>query len=141
MKIPREIIDNSENNTLVDFLNATLEDIPTTNLDIATAFFNLRAYELVRENLESVTRFRLLLGTLPEFSNDDTLGDVLLREIRREIEELPLSREANETIIQCIAFLQRTVWKYGCQIHFSMEKHIFSMIGLSSDLRILPVQD
>ncbi len=55
MKIPREIIDNSENNTLVDFLNATLEDIPTTNLDIATAFFNLRAYELVRENLESVT--------------------------------------------------------------------------------------
>ena len=107
MKIPREIIDNSENNTLVDFLNDTLEDIPSTNLDIATAFFNLRAYELLRENLDSVTRFRLLLGTPPEFSNDNTLGDVLLREIRLEIEELPLSREANETIAQCIVFLQK----------------------------------
>ncbi len=107
MPIPQEIIDNSEGNTLADFLNATLKDIPSSHIDIATAFFNIRAYELVKDNLGKVSRFRLLLGTVPELRYNTTLGDVLLEEMRKEIEGLPLTRNASDTVRQCIAFLQQ----------------------------------
>ena len=107
MPIPQEIIDNSQGNTLADFLNTTLKDIPSSHLDIATAFFNLRAYELVKDNLDGVTKFRLLLGTPPEFENDSTLGNILLTAVKREIEGLPLTKDASDTIAQCISFLKK----------------------------------
>jgi hypothetical protein len=37
MPIPKEIIDNSEGNKLVSFLNNVLKENPKTNFDIATA--------------------------------------------------------------------------------------------------------
>jgi len=37
--IPKEIIDNSEGNTLIGFLHGVFEQQPKTNVDIATAFF------------------------------------------------------------------------------------------------------
>jgi len=40
MSIPKEIIDNSEGNKLISFLNKTLKENPQTKFDIATAFFN-----------------------------------------------------------------------------------------------------
>ena len=40
MPILPQIIDNSEGNTLVSFLNLVLKENPNANLDIATAFFN-----------------------------------------------------------------------------------------------------
>jgi hypothetical protein len=76
--IPKKIIDNSDVK-LSTFLNSILEEIPNTNFDIATAFFNLQAYAYVKDNIQGVKRFRLLLGKAPEIKNDDTLGYVLCR--------------------------------------------------------------
>ena len=92
--IPKKIIDNSDVK-LAAFLNSVLEEIPNSQFDIATAFFNIQAYGFIKDNIQEVKRFRLLLGKAPEIRNDNTLGDVLLGMIREEVEGFDLSREKN----------------------------------------------
>ncbi|HCX90394.1 MAG: hypothetical protein COW04_02485 [Deltaproteobacteria bacterium CG12_big_fil_rev_8_21_14_0_65_43_10] len=58
---PKKIIDNSDVR-LSAFLNSVLEEIPNTQFDIATAFFNIQAYALIENNIQGVKGFRLLLG-------------------------------------------------------------------------------
>jgi len=103
----KEIIDNSEGNKLISFLNNELKDNPKTNFDIATAFFNIQAFAMVKDNLKDVKRFRLLLGKTPEIENEKTLGDVLLYEIRKEIEGLDLTKDQDSTIKLFIEFLKK----------------------------------
>ena len=107
MLVPREIIDNSEGNTLVSFLNEVLEVKPDTKLDIATAFFDIRAYSMIREGLNNVSSFKLLLGKAPEIRSDRTLGDELLRMMREDIEGLDLTREDELNVKSLIEFLGR----------------------------------
>ncbi|HLC55044.1 MAG TPA: hypothetical protein VJJ75_00765 [Candidatus Nanoarchaeia archaeon] len=85
MPISKEIIDNSEGNKLISFLNNTLKENPKTKFGIATAFFNIEAFAMIKDNLNGVERFRLLLGKTPEIQNEKTLGDVLIQEIRKEV--------------------------------------------------------
>lgn len=49
--IPKKIIDNSDVKLSV-FLNDVLKEIPNTNFDIATAFFNIQAYAFIKKNLK-----------------------------------------------------------------------------------------
>jgi len=107
MPIPKEIIDNSEGNKLISFLNNTLKETPKTKFDIATAFFNIEAFAMIKDNLNGVKRFRLLLGKTPEIQNEKTLGDVLLHEIRKEVEGFDLTKEANQTVKLFIEFLKK----------------------------------
>ena len=107
MSIPKEIIDNSEGNKLISFLNNTLKENPKTKFDIATAFFNIEAFAMIKDNLNGVERFRLLLGKTPETQNEKTLGDVLIQEIRKEVEGFELTKEANQTVRLFIEFLKR----------------------------------
>lgn len=96
--IPKKIIDNSDVK-LSAFLNSVLLEIPNTQFGIATAFFNIQAYAFIKDNIQGVKRFRLLLGKAPEIRNDTTLGDVLLMMIREEVEGFDLSREKNSAMI------------------------------------------
>jgi len=89
---PKKIIDNSDVR-LSAFLNSVLEEIPNTQFDIATAFFNIQAYALIENNIQGVKGFRLLLGKAPEIRSDTTLGGVLLKMIREEVEGFDLSKE------------------------------------------------
>lgn len=98
MLIPKKIIDNSKI-TLAKFLNEVLQAEPKTNLDIATAFFNINGYALVKDSIKGVKRFRLLLGKAPEICSDDTLGKELLRIVREEIENYELDKD-NENLVQ-----------------------------------------
>ncbi len=107
MPIPKEIIDNSEGNRLISFLNNTLKENPKTKFDVATAFFNIEAFAMIKENLKGVERFRLLLGKTPEIQNEKTLGDVLIQEIRKEVEGFDLTKEANQTVKIFIEFLKK----------------------------------
>jgi len=107
MVLQKEIIDNSEGNKLVDFLNSSLKDNPKTNIDIATAFFNIEAFAMIKDSLNGVTRFRLLLGKTPEIQSEKTLGDVLLEEIKKEIEGFDLTKEADSTVRLFIKFLEK----------------------------------
>jgi len=104
--IPKKIIDNSDV-TLSSFLNSVLTEIPNTNFDIATAFFNLQAYAYVKDNIQGVKRFRLLLGKAPEIRNDDTLGDVLIRMIKEEVEGFDLSKDKDSLVKEFIVFLNK----------------------------------
>ena len=104
--IPKKIIDNSDIK-LADFLNSILKEIPETQLDIATAFFNIQAYAFVKDNIQGVKRFRLLLGKAPEIRNDVTLGDILLKFIKEEVEGFDLSREKDNLVKNFIGFLNK----------------------------------
>jgi hypothetical protein len=104
--IPRKIIDNSDLK-LSTFLNSVLEEIPDTQFDIATAFFNIQAYALIKDNIRGVKGFRLLLGRAPEIRNEATLGGVLLKMIREEVEGFDLSKEKDGLVKEFMGFLNR----------------------------------
>ncbi len=107
MMIDENIVDNN-NIKLSVFLNKVLYLDPKTNLDIATAFFNVEGFALVKEKLEGVTKFRLLLGKTPELTdNNQTLGKVLLKEIGKDIEHLDLSKEKKDNVSDLIDFLEK----------------------------------
>ena len=107
MTLHKEIIDNSDSNKLVSFLNDALKENGKGNFDIASAFFNISAFAMIKENLDQVERFRLLLGESPEIKNDNTLGDVLLDEIKKEVEGFGLSKDSDTTVRLFIDFLKR----------------------------------
>ncbi len=107
MSLPKEIIDNSENNKLADFLNNTLRENATANLDIATAFFDIKAFALIKDSIRDSRKFRLLLGKAPEIQNDKTLGEFLLEEIKNEVEGFDLSKNSSSTVKLFINFLKR----------------------------------
>jgi len=104
--IPRKIIDNSDVK-LSAFLNDVLKEIPDTHFDIATAFFNIQAYALIKNNIQGIKGFRLLLGRAPEIRSETTLGIVLLKMIREEVEGFDLSKEKDTLVKEFIGFLNK----------------------------------
>ncbi len=107
MLIEENIVDNN-NIKLSVFLNKVLHLDPNTNLDIATAFFNVEGFSLVKEKLDGVTKFRLLLGKTPELTdNNQTLGKVLLTEMNKDIEKLDLTKEKKDHVTELITFLEK----------------------------------
>lgn len=104
--IPKKIIDNSDVK-LSTFLNDVLKEIPNTHFDIATAFFSIQAFALVKDNIQGVKGFRLLLGRTPEIRSEDTLGNVLLKMIREEVEGFDLSKEKDNLVKEFINFLNK----------------------------------
>lgn len=63
MRIPY-VIDNQQRR-LADVLNEVLAEHAGRSLDVATAYFTVGGYGLVRERLSDVGSFRLLLGAEP----------------------------------------------------------------------------
>ncbi|HKZ56168.1 MAG TPA: helicase-related protein [Thermodesulfovibrionales bacterium] len=104
--IPKKIIDNSDVK-LSTFLNDVLKEIPNTQFDIATAFFNIQAFAFIKDNIQGVRHFRLLLGKTPEIKNEVTLGEVLSKMIREEVEGFDLSQEKDSLVKIFIQFLSK----------------------------------
>ncbi|MFA6064928.1 MAG: helicase-related protein [archaeon] len=105
MAIPKQIIDNSEGNKLISFLNLTLKEEPKTSIDIATAFFDIKAFAMLKDNLGGVEKFRLLLGKTPEFVSEKTLGEIIIQKVKEEVEDFDLLKENIDTITLFIKFL------------------------------------
>ena len=106
MFIPQKVIDNSKM-TLANFLIEVLKSSKDTNLDIATAFFNIKAYELIKEEIKGVKHFRLLLGKSIEIKEEVTLGEILLNKIKEEIEDFDLEKSQSELVRDLINFLKK----------------------------------
>ena len=106
MFIPKRVIDNSDVK-LSDFLSQVMTVSQSTNLDIATAFFNIKAYELVQKEIDRIKKFRLLLGKSPELLKEITLGEKLLCDVKREIENLDLEQSQETLIKRFINFLKK----------------------------------
>ena len=64
MRIPY-VIDN-QTHLMADVLNGILAEHSDRSLDVATAYFNVRGFTLLREGLHSLGSFRLLLGDEPQ---------------------------------------------------------------------------
>jgi len=107
MLVPREIIDNSEDNKLSTFLKEKLKDPKDANFDVATAFFNIGAYAILRKELGGVSSFRLLLGRAPEIKTDRTFGDELLSRVKNEIEGFDLITDCEDSVKSLIGFLKK----------------------------------
>lgn len=108
MFIPKRVIDNSDIK-LSDFLNKVMTASQSTDLDIATAFFNIKAYELVQKEIDGVKKFRLLLGKSPELLKEITLGEKLLCDVKREIENFDLEQSQETLIKRFINFLKKDI--------------------------------
>lgn len=106
MYIPQKVIDNSKM-TLASFLLEVLKSSKDSNLDIATAFFNIKAYELIKEEIKGLKYFRLLLGKSIDLKEEVTLGEVLLNKIKEEVEGFNLEKSQNELVRDLINFLKK----------------------------------
>ena len=106
LPIPKQIIDNSDV-TLAQYLNEVLKECPNTQLDIATAFFQIQAYSTLKNNLQGVKKFRLLLGKSPEIKSDKTLGEELINIVKQEVETFELSKEKEDDVQTLIDFLKK----------------------------------
>ena len=104
--LPNEIIDNSPKNKLLDFIKNSLQENKNPNFDIATAFFDIQAFGLIKDELKGVKRFRLLLGKVPEMRTKSTLGEVLKNDLIEEIKEMGLSKQNDNVAYTFINFLK-----------------------------------
>ena len=69
------VIDNQQHK-MADVLNALLRHHRGHSLDVATAYFNVGGWQLLRDGLNGLGNFRLLLGDEPEAGSDLELLEV-----------------------------------------------------------------
>ncbi len=108
MNIPF-VIDNQQH-TMVEVLNSLLAEHKGHSLDIATAYFNVGGWQLLRNGLECLGNFRLLLGDEPEASLDLGLREVGARPVKGLIRELATANFNEQTlrlVEDLIAFLRQ----------------------------------
>src|SRR2546421_9648039 len=84
------VIDNQQHN-MADVLNDLLRHHKGHSLDVATAYFNVGGWQLLRAGLNGLGDFRLLLGDEPEAGSDLGLREIgakpvkgLMRDLARE---------------------------------------------------------
>lgn len=108
MTIPA-VIDNSDHR-LADALNELLGQCGGSPVDIATAYFSISGYRLVRERLHQSGALRLLTGSSPEtgadvgLRPDDTRG--LKARLRGDLEGEPFTPETLKVVEDLIGFLR-----------------------------------
>lgn len=105
MRIPY-VIDNVETR-LADVLNYLLERQTGQQVDVATAYFSVRGYELIREALHAVRHFRLLLGDNPQDPDDIGLQPNSRAFLRHELNSEPLNEATQRLVEELVRFLRR----------------------------------
>src|SRR5947209_9433600 len=103
------VIDNQQHK-MADVLNALLSQHSGHSLDIATAYFNVGGWQLLRKGLDTLGNFRLLLGDEPEAGFDLGVREVGAKPVKGLIRELA-SANFNENTLRLvedlIAFLRQ----------------------------------
>ncbi len=108
MKLPY-VIDN-QSHKLADVLNQVMQEHPGMSLDIATAYFSVNGYRALREQMEYLRSFRLLLGFQPAESADLGLhptASALKRALRGDLEWEPYTEETQRLVEDLIAYLRK----------------------------------
>jgi len=110
---PPPFIDNLADDTrLLAVLQRAIRDIDQRQAAVATGYFDLGAWELLREDLRRLERFRLLLGVQPDVTNQaiETLDlrQHYARLAKADLEAAPLDLEHAEQVDSLIEFLRRT---------------------------------
>lgn len=108
MRIPY-VIDNQQH-VLADVLNEVLAAHAGRSLDVATAYFTVTGYGLVRERLADVGSFRLLLGAEPMQGEQIGLrpDEARVRGLmKRDLDQLPFDETTLRLVEDLIAYLRR----------------------------------
>jgi hypothetical protein len=101
-----DIVDNShKGQKLCDVLNTLLT--AGGQAHIASGYFNLDGYRLIKDTLNDVSEFRLLLGREPALSSSTPIGTLLGSQLRAELEVNMGSNETPPLIADFVEFLQR----------------------------------
>src|SRR5579875_1161355 len=102
------VIDNQQY-TMAEVLNGLLAEHSWGSLDIATAYFNVGGWQLLRTGLEGLGNLRLLLGDEPETGLDLDLREQGAKAVKGLIRELANSSFNEKTlrlVEDLIAFLR-----------------------------------
>jgi superfamily II DNA or RNA helicase len=148
------VIDN-QNHRMADVLGSLLMDHQGRSLDIATAYFTVGGFGLLREGLDKLGSLRLLLGAEPESPEQLGLrpGETAVPGlIRRDLEDLPydevtlrliedftayLHRDGIHVRLHQKGFLHAKAWLFysdrpGQQMFFDRFKPILAIVGSSN---------
>ncbi len=107
MKIPY-VIDN-QTHRLLDVLRELLAEHTGKSLDIATAYFTVSAFGMLREGLEALGNFRLLLGAEPHTGEQIGLrptAKLLAARVGGDLEREPFSEATLRLIEDFTRFLR-----------------------------------
>ncbi|MHB8624597.1 MAG: helicase-related protein [Aggregatilineales bacterium] len=105
MRIPY-VIDNIEHQ-LGDVLNYLLQRQTGQDVDIATAYFSIRGFQLLRHALPSVRCLRLLLGDDPQDADGVGVRPDAKAYLRNELNAEPLREETQILVEELVRFLRR----------------------------------
>ncbi|MFQ5851857.1 MAG: helicase, partial [Candidatus Binatia bacterium] len=103
------VIDN-QTHRLADVLSGILAEHKGRSLDVATAYFTVGGFGLVKEGLSHLGSFRLLLGAEPSSGEQVGLRPnplVVKGLIRRDLEDLPFDEATLRLVEDLIAYLRR----------------------------------
>lgn len=107
MSIPF-VIDN-QRHRMADALNELLAQSVGKPLDIATAYFAISGYRLLKDGLHQVGAFRLILGAEPHAGADVGLrpnAEALKKRLQGDLEAEPFTEATLKLIEELIAFLR-----------------------------------
>lgn len=102
------VIDNQQHR-MADALNELLGQTVGKPLDIATAYFAISGYRLVKEGLHQVGAFRLILGSEPHTGVDVGLrpnAEALKKRLQGDLEAEPFTEATLKLVEELIAFLR-----------------------------------
>src|SRR5260370_35511017 len=92
------LIDNQQHK-MADILNDLLADHKGHSLDVATAYINVGGWQLLREGLNGLGNFRLLLGDEPEAGSDLGLREAGAKPIKGLIRDLARENFNQQTLL------------------------------------------
>jgi len=103
------VIDN-QTHKMADILNGILAEHQKRSLDVATAYFTVGGFQLIKSGLAELGSLRLLLGAEP--ASGENIGlrpdpDVVKGLFRRDLEAAPFDEEMLRAIEDLIAYLRR----------------------------------
>lgn len=102
------VIDN-QTAILADVLNGLLAESADNPFDVATAYFTVSGYRLVRNQVHGVGAFRLLLGSEPQTGIDIGLkpnASAIKKRLQGDLEAEPFSEATLRLVEDLIAFLR-----------------------------------
>lgn len=95
---------------MVDVLRELLAGHRGRSLDVASAYFTVGGFGLLRDGLVELGNLRLLLGAEPESGEQVGLrpdAAVVRGQLRRDLEALPFAEETLQLVEELIAYLRR----------------------------------
>ena len=110
---PESLIIDNNKLKLFEELNHILKE--QTFLDVASAYFNVAGFQLIKDSLSGAERFRLLIGTSPQ--TDEQKPDIFQPEelykkkFREDLEEEKKEKDKKETVVFLIELLRNPNWE------------------------------